>query len=74
MFGNYGVISEMKNGKGYVEMSSIDPETSRDLAEAIVARGGRYLEAPFVGSRTLAHQVRQTGINLIIIIKISLVW
>ncbi|XP_022654775.1 glyoxylate/succinic semialdehyde reductase 1-like isoform X2 [Varroa jacobsoni] len=60
VFGNYGVISEMKNGKGYVEMSSIDPETSRDLAEAIVARGGRYLEAPFVGSRTLAHQGQLT--------------
>lgn len=57
VFGNYGVLSEMKEGKGYVEMSSIDPDTSRDLAEAIIARGGRYLEAPFVGSRSFAHQV-----------------
>ncbi|OQR66295.1 putative oxidoreductase GLYR1-like [Tropilaelaps mercedesae] len=60
VFGNYGVLSEMKSGKGYVEMSSIDPDTSRDLAEAIVARGGRYLEAPFAGSRSLAHQGQLT--------------
>ena len=32
-------------GKGYVEMSTIDPETSQDIAEGIISAGGRYLEA-----------------------------
>ncbi|RWS23106.1 putative oxidoreductase GLYR1-like protein [Leptotrombidium deliense] len=50
VFGNCGVLAEMRSGKGYVEMTSIDPDTSNDISEAIIARGGRYLEAPVVGS------------------------
>jgi hypothetical protein len=33
VFGNCGVLEEMKNGKGYVELSTIDPTTSSDIAE-----------------------------------------
>jgi len=40
----------MKSGKGYVEMTSIDSVSSNDISEAIIARGGRYLEAPVIGS------------------------
>lgn len=32
-------------GKGYVEMTGVDPETSQDIAEQIISKGGRYLEA-----------------------------
>lgn len=47
VFGNCGVLSSssMVDGKGYVEMTSIDAETSQDIATSIVQKGGRYLEA-----------------------------
>lgn len=47
VFGNCGVLSSssMIDGKGYVEMTSIDSETSQDIAEGITSKGGRYLEA-----------------------------
>ena len=35
----------MIDGKGYVEMTSIDAETSQDIATSIIQKGGRYLEA-----------------------------
>lgn len=38
-------------GKGYVEMTSVDPERSRDLSEIITNRGGIYLEAMVQGCR-----------------------
>lgn len=47
VFGNCGVLSSgsLFEGKGYVEMTSIDAETSQDIAEGINSKGGRYLEA-----------------------------
>lgn len=33
IFGNCGVLSEIKPGKGFVEMSGIDPDTSLDINE-----------------------------------------
>ncbi|KFM64947.1 putative oxidoreductase GLYR1-like protein, partial [Stegodyphus mimosarum] len=60
VFGNCGVLKELKNcyveGKGYVEMTSIDPETSQSIAEAITSNGGKYLEAPINGSKTEAEE------------------
>ncbi|XP_076321718.1 cytokine-like nuclear factor N-PAC isoform X1 [Tachypleus tridentatus] len=56
VFGNCGVLKEMKRNKGYVEMTSVDPETSQDIAEAIQAQGGRYLEAPVLGSKKPAEE------------------
>lgn len=53
VFGNCGILAEMKFGKGFVEMTSIDPDTSNDISEAIISRGGRYLEAPVIGSGKL---------------------
>lgn len=60
VFGNCGVLSSssLVDGKGFVEMTSIDPETSQDIFEGISAKGGRYLEA-------------QVFTNLIIIIFIA---
>lgn len=55
VFGNYGILSEMNEKKALVEMSSIDSETSNDISEAILSKGGRYLEAPIIcSSRTIA--------------------
>lgn len=50
VFGSFGILAEMNSCKALVEMSSIDPETSNDISEAIIARGGRYLEAPPIGN------------------------
>ncbi|XP_061185348.1 uncharacterized protein LOC133197103 [Saccostrea echinata] len=54
VFGNYGVLQGISKGKCYVEMSTIDEETMQDVAEAITARGGVFLESPVVGSRVPA--------------------
>lgn len=46
VFGNCGVLHcPSLEGKGYVEMTSIDADTSHDIVEAISGKGGRYLEA-----------------------------
>lgn len=50
VYGAFGVLTEINDNKGLVEMSSIDPETSNDISEAIIGRGGRYLEAPPIGN------------------------
>uniref|UniRef100_A0A023FTC7 Cytokine-like nuclear factor N-PAC n=1 Tax=Amblyomma parvum TaxID=251391 RepID=A0A023FTC7_AMBPA len=55
VFGNCGVLQEIRDNKGYVEMTSIDPDTSQDISEAILLRGGRYLEAPVSGSKKPAE-------------------
>ncbi|KAH7969215.1 hypothetical protein HPB52_015925 [Rhipicephalus sanguineus] len=50
VFGNCGVLHEIKDNKGYVEMTSIDPDTSQDISETgvpsqalvrVVAQGAR---------------------------------
>ncbi|XP_016657812.1 putative oxidoreductase GLYR1 homolog isoform X1 [Acyrthosiphon pisum] len=56
VFGNCGVLPEINKTKGYVEMTGIDPETSQDICEAILSRGGRYLEAMIQGSKSDAEQ------------------
>jgi len=43
-------------GKGYVEMTSIDAETSQDIADGISSKGGRYLEAQIQGSKNQAEE------------------
>lgn len=47
IFGNCGVLSSESIcfGKGYVEMTGIDADTSQDIGDAIISKGGRYLEA-----------------------------
>lgn len=59
VFGNCGILSGLEKGlpgsKGYVEMTTIDPITSQEIAEAITHKGGRYLEAPISGSRQMAE-------------------
>lgn len=58
VFGNCGVVSSssLTEGKGYVEMTSIDSETSQDIAEGITSKGGRYLEAQIQGSKSQAEE------------------
>lgn len=56
VFGNCGVLQykDLCN-KAYVEMSTIDPETSQDIAEGITHANGRYLEVQIHGTRQEAE-------------------
>lgn len=54
-FGKDGVIEGLSQGKGYVEMSTIDPQTSHAIAKAVRAKDARYLEAPVSGSKKPAE-------------------
>ncbi|XP_063832043.1 cytokine-like nuclear factor N-PAC isoform X2 [Ostrinia nubilalis] len=57
VFGNCGVLHcPTLESKGYVEMTSIDADTSHDIVEAISGKGGRYLEAQIQGSKTQAEE------------------
>ncbi|GBF88845.1 glyoxylate succinic semialdehyde reductase-like [Raphidocelis subcapitata] len=49
--GEGGVVSAMRAGKAYVDMSTVDEETSTRIGEAVAAAGGRFLEAPVSGSK-----------------------
>jgi len=54
-FGPTGVIEGMTPGKGYVDMSTVDENTSRDIATGVQAAGGRFLEAPVSGTKKPAE-------------------
>ncbi|XP_073954270.1 nucleosome-destabilizing factor isoform X2 [Choristoneura fumiferana] len=57
VFGNCGVLHcASLEGKGYVEMTSVDADTSHDIVEAVGGKGGRYLEAQIQGSKTQAEE------------------
>lgn len=43
-------------GKIVVQSSTIDPASSEEFATLVTARGARYLEAPFSGSKPAAEQ------------------
>lgn len=64
VFGNCGVLGEIKTNKSYVELTTMDPEISNDISEAIIARGGRYLEASMIGN---GKQQAEEG-NLILVL------
>lgn len=59
VIGNCGVAGregDILDGKGYVEMTGIDPQTSKDICEIIKSKGGRYLEAQIQGSKMEADE------------------
>ncbi|XP_060530289.1 cytokine-like nuclear factor N-PAC [Cylas formicarius] len=60
-YGNCGVVgldaeSDALEGKAFVEMTGIDPQTSQKISEVIKNKGGRYLEAQIQGSRDEAEE------------------
>lgn len=55
-FGKQGVLAGITPGKGYVDMSTVDVETSRKIGAAVTAKGGHFLEAPVSGSRKPAEE------------------
>lgn len=54
-FGPDGVLAGISPGKGYVDVSTVDPETSIRIGRAVQAKGGRFLEAPVSGSKKPAE-------------------
>eukprot|EP00242_Pyramimonas_sp_CCMP2087_P009826 CAMPEP_0198199560 /NCGR_PEP_ID=MMETSP1445-20131203/2827_1 /TAXON_ID=36898 /ORGANISM="Pyramimonas sp., Strain CCMP2087" /LENGTH=378 /DNA_ID=CAMNT_0043869437 /DNA_START=64 /DNA_END=1200 /DNA_ORIENTATION=+ len=50
-----GVAAGMSAGKGYVDVSTVDPATAALIAAAVNAKGGRFLEAPVSGSKKPAE-------------------
>ncbi|WP_029914538.1 NAD(P)-dependent oxidoreductase [Pelobacter seleniigenes] len=54
-FGEQGVIGGIGDSRGYVDMSTVDAETSAKIARAVAAAGGRFLEAPVSGTKKPAE-------------------
>ncbi|KAE9605708.1 hypothetical protein Lal_00025411 [Lupinus albus] len=55
IFDKDGVLEQISNGKGYIDMSTVDDDTSLKISEAIKAKGGDFLEAPVSGSKKPAE-------------------
>lgn len=50
-----GLLAGLRQGATVVDMSTVDPETTRRAATRVAARGGRFLDVPVVGSRRPAE-------------------
>lgn len=53
-----GLLAGLAPGKIYVEMSTISPAASRDLAAQVAAKGARMLDAPVSGSVSTLEEGR----------------
>ncbi|HWO71630.1 MAG TPA: NAD(P)-dependent oxidoreductase [Actinomycetota bacterium] len=56
--GEDGIVAGLGPGKVYVDMSTVSPETSRRIAEAVAARGAAMLDAPVSGSVSTLEEGR----------------
>src|SRR3989441_8550510 len=48
--GPAGILAGLTGGKGWVDMSTVSPRASRELAKRVQARGAAMLDAPVSGS------------------------
>jgi glyoxylate/succinic semialdehyde reductase len=46
-----GILGALSPGKTYIDMTTVSPETSREVARMIRGTGADYLEAPVLGSK-----------------------
>ncbi|MDJ0781866.1 MAG: NAD(P)-dependent oxidoreductase [Desulfosarcinaceae bacterium] len=46
MLGDNGLLSAMRAGAAYIDVSTIDPQTARKLSDTCAAKGIKFLEAP----------------------------
>ncbi|KAL5579457.1 hypothetical protein UlMin_011899 [Ulmus minor] len=53
--GKHGAATGMSSGKGYVDVSTVDGETSKSISDQIKATGALFLEAPVSGSKKPAE-------------------
>ncbi len=51
-----GVLSALTAGKTYIDMSTVSPESSREIASLVRKTGADFLEAPVLGSRKAAAE------------------
>ncbi len=58
--GTDGIIAGLTKGKGYVDMSTVDAETSIESARLAHDKGALFLEAPVGGSRKPAEEATLT--------------
>ncbi|MDD5762927.1 MAG: NAD(P)-dependent oxidoreductase [bacterium] len=49
-----GILSALSPGKTYIDMTTVSPETSREIAKLVRGTGADFLEAPVLGSRNPA--------------------
>lgn len=56
VFADDGVLGAARPGFRYVEASTVSPELTRRIAEALRAKGADALEAPMTGSKTGAEK------------------
>jgi 3-hydroxyisobutyrate dehydrogenase-like beta-hydroxyacid dehydrogenase len=54
-FGEHGVLEGITATKGYIDVSTVDTQTSVEISQAISEKGGRFLEAPVSGSKKPAE-------------------
>ena len=54
--GDDGLVKYFNKDKAFIDMSTVDEHTVKDINKAIMATGGRYLEAPVSGSKVPAEQ------------------
>jgi len=54
-FGARGVLEGITTNKGYIDVSTVDPQTSVKIGRAINDKDGRFLEAPVSGSKKPAE-------------------
>ncbi|HJV35523.1 NAD(P)-dependent oxidoreductase [Geomonas sp.] len=54
-FGAQGALEGIGEGRGYVDMSTVDAVTAKEIGKAITAKGGAFLEAPVSGSKKPAE-------------------
>ena len=54
-FGKAGVLEGIGDGRGYVDMSTVDDLTACTIKEAVVRAGGRFVEAPVSGTKKPAE-------------------
>lgn len=55
-FGADGVIAGLRPGATLVEMSTVSPDVTREIGEAVTARGAAMLDAPVSGSTVSVEQ------------------
>jgi 3-hydroxyisobutyrate dehydrogenase-like beta-hydroxyacid dehydrogenase len=56
VLGPDGLLDTLQAGAVLIDMSTVDPKISRQVAEAVRARGAHMLDAPVSGSTMLAEQ------------------
>jgi 3-hydroxyisobutyrate dehydrogenase len=55
-FGDAGILAGLRRGAVFVEMSTVSPAITRELGDAVAARGASMLDAPISGSAISVEQ------------------